>query len=75
LSKEQQIETGKEVRALKSKFLDKFFETKEQVLWEAFQEARPEDLNQIHLTLKALQALKLEVQNALDSQRLSETPN
>ena len=75
---EKQIQTEREVRRLKSDFLDKFFITKEQTLWEALQEIKvgdTESLTQLHMTLRAIQSLKQEVQNALDSGKMSRANN
>jgi len=73
LSKEKA--EAREVARLKSKFLDKFFQDKEAMLFEAFKHCpigAVDDLNNIHHQLKSLNALKTEVQSVMDTGKMAE---
>ena len=72
---ELDIKQGREVAALKSKFLDDFFKGKEKELFELFCMCPIGDadkLVQIHTQAKSLNALRTAVDSAMDSAKMAQ---
>ena len=70
----EELRQGKAMSKRKDEFLDDFFATKEQQLFDAFKDTRIGDtvtLVNIHTQLKSLNALQTEVQNVMDSAKMA----
>lgn len=72
---EDEINIATQVRRIKVSFLDKFFEEKEAQIFELFK-ATPigssDDLVEIHHQLKSLNALRVEIQSAMDTGKMAQ---
>jgi len=72
---ENEVEATREVKQLKSKFLDKFFADKEAQLFEALRQTpigAIDNLNNIHHQLKSLNALQTEIQTVLNTGHMAD---
>ena len=72
---EQEVTATKEVKRLKIKFLDKFFEDKEAQIFELFKQTplgSVDDLNNMHHQLKSLNALQTEVNTVMNTGKMAE---
>ena len=71
---EREVIKTREVKRLKDKFLDKFFEDKDAQLFAMFKETplgAADALNAIHHQLKSLNALRAEVSSVMDTGRMA----
>ena len=71
---EGEVDKSRQVKQLKNAFLDKFFEDKERQIFNALKElplGSNDDLNNIHMMLKSMMALKSEVNTAMNTGKLA----
>lgn len=71
---ENEIEATREVKQLKSKFLDKFFEAKKLQIFEAIKElplGSGDDLTSMHMMLKSIAALESEVNTVMNTGKMA----
>ena len=71
---ENEVEATREVKKLKSKFLDKFFKNKERQIFEAMKElplGSSDDLNTMHMMLKSVAALESEVNTVMNTGKMA----
>lgn len=71
---ENEVEATREVKQLRSKFLDKFFLDKERQLFEAIKDIPIGDgaaLENIHHQLKSLNALQVEIQTVMNTGKMA----
>jgi len=72
---EKEVEETHEVKRLKSKFLDTFFENKKRQIFEAMKElplGAVDDLNAMHMMLKSIIALESEVNTVMNTGKMAE---
>ncbi|RKZ07750.1 hypothetical protein DRQ25_10790 [Candidatus Fermentibacteria bacterium] len=72
---EQELYEAQEVKKIKIRFLDDFFDRKEKELWDAFGRTKIGDstsLIEIHHQFKSLNALRAEVQTAVNTGKLAQ---
>jgi siroheme synthase (precorrin-2 oxidase/ferrochelatase) len=69
-----ELALARQAQLAKTRFLDTFFERKDDELWDAFQDAPigdTEALEAIHHQCKSLNAMRLEVQAAEDTGKMA----
>ena len=72
---ENEVEATREVKQLKSKFLDEFFAGKEQQLFQLLRQiplGSSDELSNIHHQLMSMNALQVEIQTVMDTGKMAQ---